>query len=348
MVLRDPHEIQPAHGKLTRLKILWRQIRDVSPRQNWGLAQTPGVIHCGSRAYCCLAPGNRIRKIYRRNRVARQSYERDLLFSRRFAPFSWSNPVLDTGINWLGQRWIEASALPQERRLDRYIVDAGPERRFSVAMQLISAILDLHCMRVAHRDIHGRNIFCLDDGVRLIDYDVAIDYPDWYYPRFSSCYGLMGEGLESPHATNHACLFASHFSYAIGRFLDLDRPALLRQLRSDCEHDVRVLMAGDLGDDVRLWLHGSDGTMQKCSNMNPPLALPGVEACVAGTRCAGLIDTLIRRGYRWIRVWERDPFSLHVLRRWLASKEIDGVRLFDGNGRGVDFATDVLVPGASE
>lgn len=290
-----------------------------------GLARSPGVVYCGSRSYNRLV-GGRISKIYRRNQVARESFERDLEYARRFQAFSWSVPVLDTGITWLGQRWIEMETLPQERRMDRYIAQVGEDRALVFAMQILSAILDLHCMRVAHRDVHARNVFCLDDGIRLIDFDVAVDYPEGYRPRFSDCYDLTGMGLESPHAASHACMFASHFPFAIGRLMKFEHEALLHQLRRDCEYDARALMARGLDGSVSYWFRDHHGDVVEGS-AEVPAAVPGVEVHVSGFQCAGMVDTLMKSGYASIHVYERNAHCLHVLRRWVESNEVKGIAL---------------------
>jgi serine/threonine protein kinase len=336
-------------GWMTRLKILWREIRDVSPRQNWGLARSPGVVYCGSRSYNRLV-GGRIRKIYRRNQVARESFERDLEYARRFQAFTWSVPVLDTGITWLGQRWIEMDAFPQERRLDRCAAEADADQVLVWVRQILSAVLDLHCLRVAHRDLHGRNVFCLDDGVRLIDFDVAMNWPEWYRPRFSACYDLTGEGLQSPHGANHACLFADHFPYAIGRLVLFERDALLTQLRRDCEREARALMACNPGGDMRLWIQTQDGHMEQHQGGDslPEMLGPGTEAWVVGTRCAGLTDALIRRGCGSIKVWERDAVSLHLMRRWIEACEIDGIHLFAGDEFAMNRPANMSMPSGNQ
>lgn len=172
-------------------------------------------------------------------------------------------------------------------------------------------------------------VFCLDDGVRLIDYDSAIDYPEGYRPRFSDCYDLTGEGLESPFRSNNACMFASHFPYALGRIIEIDRGALLADLRRDTESEMHEL---SIDRSRALWRFDGEILRSMPDGSFPCPASEETVATIYGSRCGGAVRALRERGYRTIRVYERDPHTTHVLRRWLEVNGIDGVVMGDDDG----------------
>lgn len=88
--------------------------------------------------------------------------------------------------------------------LDKIIIDEN--NKISIKNQLIEFIRELNICKIAHRDLHIKNV--LYDGNKII-------VIDWEFIEINdcdlvNCYDLTGKGLDSPLKTSHMNIFKNH------------------------------------------------------------------------------------------------------------------------------------------
>jgi 2-polyprenyl-3-methyl-5-hydroxy-6-metoxy-1,4-benzoquinol methylase/predicted Ser/Thr protein kinase len=160
------------------------------------------------------------------------AFNQELLFTETFDGFDWCPRVLDAG-----DRSITYEYLPQRSRLDIAAGCYNAWRRYRVASQLADALLDIHAMGFAHRDVHGKNIFASRKQIKIVDFEASVKLDGDPFP-FSQAYDLTGKGLPSPSKTNHMCWSSDARVSAKNLLginsetvLDILRDRLLEQLR---------------------------------------------------------------------------------------------------------------------
>ena len=81
------------------------------------------------------------------------------------------------GMTMRGRPWFETERYSEDHRLDMVIESLADEAKREIAQQVLSIVLDLYTAGWAHRDLHARNLFLLDDGrVMLKDYETMTQY----------------------------------------------------------------------------------------------------------------------------------------------------------------------------
>ncbi len=162
-----------------------------------------GAEHVGNRAF-----GRRVRngdfpafrKTVERGPDGERALRNELLARELFGQRPWMTPLVERG-----SRWFSVPAYPDAARLDRLAAELDAATRRAVAAECVSAMLDLLAEGRAHRDFHGKNLFWLDDGLRVVDFETMGQYPEGARPAFPDCYDMTGRGLDSPHLTENQC-----------------------------------------------------------------------------------------------------------------------------------------------
>lgn len=192
------------------------EILDRPPNRNWSLMRRGNVVHLGDRSYCEATKFDGkpcIRKIYNRTHTAMHSLRTEQKMNLRFNGLDWHTPWLASGRTWYRQPWFIVERYDESSRLDRIAPTLNHADRLRLATQALHIVFDMHRVRVAHRDIHSKNLFVQNGRLKLIDFETAVEYPDGYNPHLLNCYDMTGQGLDSPFATaNMGFLSANRYS----------------------------------------------------------------------------------------------------------------------------------------
>ena len=230
------------------LKIKIKEALDYSPRKNWGLQKDTSILYTGGRAYSKLIiidENEYVKKIFCRNSNALKSFKKELLAQKVFSSMPWINSIKQKGKTLLGQPWFLCKKFPLGSRLDYCAPNMSQHQKKHIALIILSAVLDMHSFRIAHRDLHAKHIFYYHDGIKIIDFDAMTLYPTGYNPLFSECYDLTGQGLESPFFTGNMGFFKDH-PYSLSNTLKVshDAEVLLETLKTNVTNELnRALVA---------------------------------------------------------------------------------------------------------
>ncbi len=207
------------------------------------VAADDSYLHVGRRSFSRrIAEGGGVfvKKTFVRTDEAREAFraERTAMERLRGAPWvpAWRS---------CGARWYVRDHFDPERRLDRVLAAADAKTREDLAAAVAGVILDLHCRGVAHRDLHARNVFVTDDGLRVIDFETSVETPPEAATVLAESYDVTGVGLPSPYHTGkmgfdnttNECSFSAvlsmKFADAFRLYLDrADFDSLKNELRA--------------------------------------------------------------------------------------------------------------------
>lgn len=155
---------------------------------------------------------------------------------RTFCSYPWMPQWIRWGMTMRGRPWFETERYSEDHRLDMVIESLADEAKREIAQQVLSIVLDLYTEGWAHRDLHARNLFLLDDGrVMLKDYETMTQYGA-SKPSFLSSYDITGRGLPSPYRTGNMGFFSNNQylpSSVLGNALKVipeDVPVLLAEI----------------------------------------------------------------------------------------------------------------------
>jgi len=165
------------------------------------VAADASYLHVGGRSFTRRVAANGrelVKKTFVRTAKAREAFAAERMAHEHLAAMPWIAPWRGAG-----SRWYVRDYYGDESRFDRVVAKADAARRRELAAAVAGIALDLHCEGIAHRDLHARNVFVADDGLRVIDLETCVRFPPSYQPDFPQTYDVTGHGLESPWYTNH-------------------------------------------------------------------------------------------------------------------------------------------------
>jgi len=170
-------------------------------RRRKKLGKNPNVINVGRRAVAKKfdAGGSEVfRKNFSDSKDGLSSFVRELLAEDLFGGLAWKLPLTRKGYIW-----FEMPLVDEEYRLDRIAPKLDSSTRIEIAKQSISILFDIFLAGYAHRDFHTRNLFWVENQLKLVDFECLEPYPEGERPAFPLCYDITGKGLESPFFTGN-------------------------------------------------------------------------------------------------------------------------------------------------
>ena len=196
---------------IKKISMIWRSPERVKKSLNHRareakkslLIKLPSVVHAGRRAHCkeVQLDGVRcIKKVFADNDVSKACMTRELVAREIFEDRPWMVPIVDKG-----ETHITFPALPDDRRLDGLAAKLTEAEKQEIALQSVQIAFEIFLEGYAHRDFHSKNMFWVDEQLRVVDYEVLHPYPVGQRPAFPESYDLQGNGLESPFATMNMC-----------------------------------------------------------------------------------------------------------------------------------------------
>ena len=164
------------------------------------------AVHNGRRAVGHLVErGGHLyfRKVFLRDSDGWKSFFRERRAFKLFRDQSWMSQWSRSGWTLDARPWFEVPAYDPDARLDFAIQAMDQVKRRQVVAKALSIVLDLFVARMVHHDVHVRNLFVVDDELKLVDFEFLSPFPKDYHPLFCEFYDITGRGLPSPARTNN-------------------------------------------------------------------------------------------------------------------------------------------------
>lgn len=165
-----------------------------------------------------------IKKIFFGNE-GKKCFENEKLAFEIFQDYPWMPNLCE-----IGDYYFVREYYPEETRLDKYVkkLNSKYEKRH-LAGKLLEVLLDIYTEGYSHRDFHAKNIYIIDNKIKLVDFEVLTKLPN---PKvlFTDSYDITGKGLVSPYKTNNMC-YMNPSPYAIGNLLEVKLEEALEELR---------------------------------------------------------------------------------------------------------------------
>lgn len=171
---------------------------------NWSSSkkiEKSGDVYTSWRANCELieiSGKHYIKKNYINTVDGVNSFETELSALKRFQQYDWCPKLFDSGENYIIIEYFS-----NELRLDQY----KGAKDINLLSNILWAMLDIYCEGYAHRDIHSKNIFVTNSGIKFIDFESV--FKNNQNSDFYESYDITGKGLPSPFQTNNMCFFSS-------------------------------------------------------------------------------------------------------------------------------------------
>ena len=165
-------------------------------------------LHTGRRAKSFeIKIGNDIyvQKIFEENEIGLDCFEKEKEANERFSKYIWFDKWVDFKKNSFVRKYYNENS-----RIDLIGHKLKKIEREKIAGQVLSAILDLYVEGFAHRDIHSRNLYYVDDEIKLIDFETLCKYEGLDKLTFDNSYDVTGVGLESPFLTGNMGFLSRH------------------------------------------------------------------------------------------------------------------------------------------
>lgn len=204
------------------------------PRQNPRLHKHPDVVYVGRRSYIrrlTIEGKPYVKKTFTTYSGGRLAFARERLARRVLKNQAWMPPWHSHGFNWYVRPWF-----PERSRLDQFAAALAPDERRRLAGEALSIVLDLYVAGLMHRDFHARNLYYVDGGLKLVDYEAVCTYEADARPHFQQCYDITGRGADSPFLTGNMC-YASSSPYSLKNVLGVDlddaKAALVDHLKTE-------------------------------------------------------------------------------------------------------------------
>lgn len=141
-----------------------------------------------------------IKKSFENTQIGRTCFEHEMLADEIFGGFPWHPPIVRKG-----SLCFVRSFYPETNRLDLIASKLPEATRRRIATEAVSILFDIFCAGYAHRDIHAGNMYWINGGLKVTDYEWMEAYPSGQRPPFPLCYDITGKGLESPGHTTNMC-----------------------------------------------------------------------------------------------------------------------------------------------
>ncbi|TCK93391.1 methyltransferase family protein [Natranaerovirga hydrolytica] len=171
-------------------------------------AENNTLIHTGRRGKTSIVNIHTtpfIKKEFNADTVSMDCYKKEKEAYMKFGEYSWFPQSISYQDNFFIRNYYS-----EDTRLDKAVQKMNHEEKEKTAGKILSIILDLYTLGYAHRDIHAKNIYYVDNHIKLIDYETIGKYTDNQKPSFIKSYDITGKGLESPLYTRYMCYLSKH------------------------------------------------------------------------------------------------------------------------------------------
>jgi acetyltransferase-like isoleucine patch superfamily enzyme len=190
------------------------------------IVQNIGDNFTNSRTYIEIIDFNgkkAIKKTFEKKEEALKAFENEKVKYIEFKEFSWLPELYEVGDNYLIIEYLDNNF-----RLDQIdIASFSKEKKQQVLGDIMSCLLDMFRKNTAHCDIHSKNIFVTNTGIKIIDFETSQNFNDDV--DFFDSYDITGEGLQSPYNTNSRCVLVDR-KYSLKRIFEIKDKQHLKKL----------------------------------------------------------------------------------------------------------------------
>lgn len=183
------------------LSRIFRRYRNPDMLRRDTLQLMPTFINVGSRAIARKTKINGdkyFKKTFKDTEAGLRCLHNEMLADELFCNHLWKVPIINKG-----PLWFALPLLPKERRLDIIAPKLDEQTHNEIARQAMSLLFDIFFAGYAHRDFNIKNLFWVDQQLKLVDFEFLECYPKGNRPPFPLSYDVTGQGLESPCGTGN-------------------------------------------------------------------------------------------------------------------------------------------------
>jgi hypothetical protein len=139
-------------------------------------------------------------------------------------------------------RWLDFERYPDHLRLDLLAPDLDPATRFEIALEAVAVAFDIFYSGYAHRDFHTKNLFWVDEQLKVIDFEELGQYGKDARPPFPESFDLVGAGLpDSGFGGSVMCYVAQTVAkIALQEALGIPLEEVLIAFREKLKHDLKI------------------------------------------------------------------------------------------------------------
>jgi acetyltransferase-like isoleucine patch superfamily enzyme len=167
-----------------------------------------------------------IKKTFENNDEALKAFENEKNRYIDFKSSSWLPDVYEIGSNYLVLEYIDNNYRLDQLNITEYPID----RKQELLGNIIVCLLDMYGKKIAHCDIHSKNIFITSKGIKIIDFETSQKLNENI--DFFDSYDITGQGLDSPYNTNNRCVLADR-DYSLKKLFNIKDKQHLKSLFND-------------------------------------------------------------------------------------------------------------------
>ncbi len=127
-----------------------------------------------------------------------QCFQNEKVANDVFKNYPWMSQWIISGNHYFSREYYH-----EEQRLDKFSKDLSQNEKVRLAINILEAILEMYSLGYCHRDLHAKNIFVVNNQVKIIDFETMVKHEQ--NQMFLESYDLLGKGLESPFRTDNMC-----------------------------------------------------------------------------------------------------------------------------------------------
>jgi 2-polyprenyl-3-methyl-5-hydroxy-6-metoxy-1,4-benzoquinol methylase len=217
---------------------VFRRYRDPYMIRRDTLQLIPTYINVGNRAIARKIKMNGskyFKKTFKDTEDGVKCFHNEMLADKLFGERLWKVPVISKG-----PLWFTSALLPKEKRLDIIVPKLDEQTRIEIARQSMSLLFDIFFAGYAHRDFNVKNLFWVDQQLKLVDFEFLESYPKGKRPPFPLSYDVTGQGLESPCGTgNMGYTCAIHPKVSLHHVLRVSPERAIEEFQKDLKNELR-------------------------------------------------------------------------------------------------------------
>lgn len=194
------------------------------------------ILKDGVRGVTELLQNGDIKKTFKMPQFLHNNY----IANQIFGDYLWITKYKEFGDDYFTTEYHDRSEMLY-KCIDKINDKVG------VAAEVLSAILDMYIEGYCHRDIHAKNIFVTENGIKITDFEYLTKLQE-PKPVFLESYDIIGTGVESPCQSRNMCFTKnepSSISMITGVSLDIALERLVENIKKELINVSSTFQAKD-------------------------------------------------------------------------------------------------------
>lgn len=158
-----------------------------------------------------------IKKTFLNTDDGSRAFRNEIEAYSQFKNYNWCPQLFDQHDNYIIIEYFSS-----EKRLDKC-----NNYDTELLEEILWSVLDIFNEGYAHCDLHAKNIFVTENGIKIIDFESM--QPQSHVDFFDS-YDLTGKGLASPFLTGNMNILNSSYIFSIGNIFKIDTTDKVREV----------------------------------------------------------------------------------------------------------------------